>query len=61
MQFILTILLLKPKNTMAFSLINYFDNERKSGNSQTNMQETVMKTLGISLRTMQNNVHEKKA
>ena len=45
---------------MAFSLINYFENERKSGNSPTNMQETLAKALGISLRTVQNNVHEKK-
>lgn len=45
---------------MVLNLLNYFENERKSGNSPTNMQETVAKALGISLRTVQKIVHEKK-
>ena len=45
---------------MVLNLLNYFENERKSENSPTNMQETVAKALGISLRTVQKIVHERK-
>ena len=45
---------------MVLNLLNYFENERISENSPTNMQETVAKALGISLRTVQKIVHERK-